>query len=240
MAAARPRGPIVNLPQASLPSQTVLTGRTVDLETLGLKHAKDLFNLVGATDAMKTSFWDYMPDGPYTELEAFEKKITAALASSMFFFAIIDKRSSMPTFGKPIGYLTLMRITPEHFTVEVGHVMFSSALQRTTGATEAIYLLARHAFEDLKFRRFEWKCDSLNAPSRKAASRLGFTFEGIFRQHMVIKGRSRDTAWFAMLRDEWDGFLKNAMEQWLDKGNFHEDGTQKKNLQDLKAECSHK
>ncbi|RMJ24299.1 hypothetical protein PHISP_04840 [Aspergillus sp. HF37] len=240
MAAARPRGPIVNLPPASLPSQTFLTGRTIDLETLDLKHAKDLFDLVGATDAMKTSFWDYMPDGPYTELDAFEQKITAASLSSMFFFAIIDKRSSMPTFGKPIGYLALMRITPEHFTLEFGHVMFSSALQRTIGATEAIYLLARHAFEDLKFRRIEWKCDSLNAPSRRAALRLGFTFEGIFRQHMVIKGRSRDTAWFAMLRDEWDGCLKNAMEQWLDKDNFNKDGTQKKSLQDLRAECKHK
>ncbi|KAJ5973953.1 hypothetical protein N7481_011163 [Penicillium waksmanii] len=241
MTVARPRGPIVNLTPALLPSQKVLTGRTIDLEKLELKHAKDLFNLVGATDAMKTSFWDYMPDGPYTKLDEFEQKITAASASpDMFFFAVIDKRNSKPTFRKPIGYLTLMRITPEHFTVEIGHVMFSSSLQRTTGATEAIFLLARHAFEDLKFRRLEWKCDSLNAPSRNAASRLGFTFEGIFKHHMVIKGRSRDTAWFAMLRDEWDKGLKGVMEQWLDEGNFKEDGSQKKDLKDFKAKCKHK
>ncbi|KAJ5409098.1 acetyltransferase GNAT family [Penicillium cosmopolitanum] len=212
---ARPRGPFVSLPPALLPSnKTVLTGRTITLEKLQPKHAKDLFNLVG---------------------EEFERNIAARSASlDPFFFAIIDKRSSVPTSGKPIGYLTLMRITPEQWTVEIGNVMLSAAVQRTTGATEAFYLLARHAFEDLNYRRFEWKCDSLNSPSRKAALRLGFTFEGIFRQHMVVKGRSRDTAWFSIVRDEWDSGVKYAMEKWLDGENFDENGNQKKALQDYK------
>lgn len=240
MAVARPRGPFVSLPSALLPSnKTVLTGRTIVLEKLEPKHAKDLFNLVGSDDPAKTPLWDYMGDGPYTQLDAFEKNIAARSASlDPFFFAIIDKRSSMPTSGKPIGYLTLMRITPDQLTVEIGNIMFSAALQRTTGATEAVYLLARHAFEDLNYRRFEWKCDSLNAPSRKAALRLGFTFEGIFRQHMVVKGRSRDTAWFSIVRDEWDERIKVAMEKWLDEGNFDQDGNQKKTLQDLRIESS--
>lgn len=233
---ARPRGPFVSLPPALLPSnKTVLTGRTITLEKLQPKHAKDLFNLVGGEEPAKTSLWDYMGDGPYAHLEEFERNIAARSASlDPFFFAIIDKRSSVPTSGKPIGYLTLMRITPEQWTVEIGNVMLSAAVQRTTGATEAFYLLARHAFEDLNYRRFEWKCDSLNSPSRKAALRLGFTFEGIFRQHMVVKGRNRDTAWFSIVRDEWDSGVKYAMEKWLDGENFDENGNQKKALQDYK------
>ncbi|CAL5867137.1 uncharacterized protein PFLUO_LOCUS1349 [Penicillium psychrofluorescens] len=235
MALARPRGPIVSSGPALLPTnKTRLPGRAILLEKLEPNHASDLFSLTGGSALERTSLWDYMGDGPYSEAESFEKSIASKSASlDPFFFAIIDKRSSMPSFGKAIGYLSLMRITPDHLTVEIGNVMFSSALQRTTGATEAIYLLARHAFEDLNYRRVEWKCDSLNAPSRKAALRLGFVHEGIFRQHMVVKGRSRDTAWFSMLRDEWTGNVKGAMEKWLGEENFNDDGSQKKPLQDL-------
>jgi len=237
---ARPRGPLVSLPKALLPSnRAVLTGQTIALEKLEPKHAKDLFDLVGGDDATRASLWDYMGDGPYTELNAFEKAVAAKSASlDPFFFAIIDKRGSAATAGKPIGYLTLMRITPEMWGVEVGNVMYSPVLQRTTAATEAIYLLARYAFEELNYRRFEWKCDSLNAPSRRAALRLGFTFEGIFRQHMVVKGRSRDTAWFSIVRDEWDGSVKAALEKWLDEGNFDQDGNQKRTLQELRSEST--
>ena len=235
MALPRLRGPRVSSGPARLPSsKTRLTGRTIILEKLELKHAGDLFDQTGGSDLARTSLWDYMPDGPYSQAEAFEQNIASKSASvDPFFFAVIDKRRSVPSFDKAIGYLSLMRITPDHLTVEIGNVMFSSALQRTTGATEAIYLLARHAFEDLNYRRVEWKCDSLNAPSRKAALRLGFVHEGIFRQHMVVKGLSRDTAWFAMLRDEWTGGVKGAMEEWLDEDNFRDDGSQRKTLQDL-------
>ncbi|KAJ5110219.1 acetyltransferase GNAT family [Penicillium argentinense] len=238
MTEARPLGPFVSFSPALAPSnKTILTGRTITLEPLAPKHAKDFYTLVGGDDPAKNHLWDYLADEPYTQLEVFQKSIEAKSKSlDPLFYAIIDQRPAVFTSGKPIGYLALMRITPEQWTIEIGHVVFSAALQRTTGATEAIYLLARHAFEDLNYRRVEWKCDSLNAPSRKAALRLGFTFEGIFRHHMVVKGRSRDTAWFAFLKDEWNATIKPAMEKWLDETNFNEDGSQKKSLQDLRAQ----
>ncbi|KAJ5127741.1 hypothetical protein N7448_008520 [Penicillium atrosanguineum] len=237
MAVARPRGPVVSLTKASLPSgQTSLHGRTILLEKLESKHVKDLFNLVGGDNPARTSLWDYMGDGPYPQLDAFEKAVASKSASlDPFFFAIIDKRSTMPTFEKAIGYMSLMRIIPEQLCIEIGNVMFSSALQRTVGATEAFYLLARHAFDDLGYRRLEWKCDSLNAPSRRSALRLGHTFEGIFRQHMIVKGRSRDTAWFSILKEEWQGSIAGAMKMWLDERNFREDGSQIKALQDFRT-----
>ncbi|KAK1148073.1 hypothetical protein N8T08_010708 [Aspergillus melleus] len=238
MSAARPRGPIVSFPKALLPSpKTSLTGRTILLEKLELKHADDLFKLVGESDTSRTSLWDYMGDGPYADPNAFRDAIGGKSASNdPFFFAVIDKRDSQPSYGKPIGFLSLMRITPNQLTIEIGNVLFSSTLQRTTGATEAFYLLAAHAFQDLGYRRLEWKCDSLNEPSRKAALRLGFSYEGTFRQHMVVKSRSRDTAWFSMLKDEWEKGIKLAMERWLSRDNFQEDGTQRRNLQDLRAD----
>jgi RimJ/RimL family protein N-acetyltransferase len=122
-----------------------------------------------------------------------------------------------------------MRIKPAHGVIEVGNILFSPELQRTRAATEAMYLMAGHVFDHLGYRRYEWKCDARNEPSRRAALRLGFTFEGIFRQHMVVKGRSRDTAWFAMLDHEWPS-RKRAFEVWLDPGNFDSEGRQRKEL----------
>jgi RimJ/RimL family protein N-acetyltransferase len=126
-----------------------------------------------------------------------------------------------------------MRITPEHGVIEIGHIWFASALQRTRQATEAIYLLARHAFDDLGYRRFEWKCDSLNQPSRRAAERFGFVFEGVFRQHMVIKDRNRDTAWFSILDGEWP-LVRAAFEAWLAPENFDEEGRQRRPLAEVR------
>ncbi|KAI9926995.1 hypothetical protein ASPWEDRAFT_122155 [Aspergillus wentii DTO 134E9] len=235
--ATRPRGPIVSLAPALLPSKVTLPGRTISLEKLDLKHADDLFSFVGGSDSSRRSLWDYMGDGPYTQLDTFRNAIASKSASTdPFFFAVIDQRNDRPSCGKVIGYLTLMRITPDHLTIEIGNVLFSSVLQRTAASTEAIYLLAKHAFEDLGYRRLEWKCDSLNEPSRKAALRFGFKYEGIFRQHMVVKGRSRDTAWFAMLKDEWNSSVKIAFERWLDEGNFEADGSQKRTLHGLRDE----
>lgn len=125
-----------------------------------------------------------------------------------------------------------MRITPAHGVIEVGNILFSPALQRTRAATEAMYLMARHVFEDLGYRRYEWKCNAENAPSRRAALRFGFTFEGIFRQHMVVKGHNRDTAWFAMLDHEWPG-RKRAFEAWLQPENFDDDGHQQRTLAEI-------
>lgn len=240
MASARPLGPPISYTPASLPSNKTLAGRTIHLEKLGPDHAISLFPLLVGTYPSITPLWDYMLDGPYPDLPTFQAAITTKSASSdPFFYAIIDARKNTPTSGKPIGYLSLMRITPAHLTIEVGNVMFSAALQRTTGATEAIYLLMKYAFEELGYRRVEWKCDALNGPSRRAAIRLGFTFEGVFRQHMVVKGRSRDTAWFSVLRDEWEGGVGVGLERWLEEGNFGEDGGQMRSLEKVRGEVIH-
>ncbi len=137
------------------------------------------------------------------------------------FFAILDRAS-----GAAVGYAAYMRIEPVHRVIEVGSILYTPQLQRTPLATEAMYLMARHVFEDLGYRRYEWKCNALNAPSRRAALRFGFTFEGIFRQHMIVKGRNRDTAWFSMLDSEWPARKAN-FERWLDPSNFGPDGRQK-------------
>ncbi|RDK39852.1 acyl-CoA N-acyltransferase [Aspergillus phoenicis ATCC 13157] len=237
MTTVRPLGPPVDLTPAQWPSATTLHGRFIQLEKLEPKHANDLFDLIGGDDSTRAWLWDYMPDGPYSQREAFEEVIASrSVSPDPFFFAVIDKRASSPSCGKAIGYISLLRITPAQWTLEIGHVMFSSVLQRTPAATEAIYLLARYAFEQLHYRRVEWKCNSLNAPSMKAAQRLGFVYEGTFRQHMVVKGRNRDTAWFAMVRDDWEEGAKEALEQWLEEGNFDQDGHQKKGLQNVREE----
>jgi RimJ/RimL family protein N-acetyltransferase len=145
-------------------------------------------------------------------------------AADALFLAIIPADT-----GEAAGYASYMRIDPAHGVVEVGNILLSPALQRTTAATEAMYLMAGHVFEELGFRRYEWKCNALNVPSRRAAERLGFTFEGIFRQHMVVKGQNRDTAWFSMLDSEWPE-RKLAFEAWLEPDNFDATGRQKKSL----------
>jgi RimJ/RimL family protein N-acetyltransferase len=222
------RGPLISLQHALKPSATNLHGRTVFLEKLGLKHVDDLYAVIGGLD--QSALWDYMSDGPYKDEHAFRTSIMEKSKSvDAFFYAVVDRRSA-----KPVGYLSLMRIVPEHLTLEIGNAMFSPNLQRTTCATEAFYLISKYVFDDLHYRRLEWKCNALNEPSRRAALRLVFTFEGIFRQQMVFKDRSRDTAWFSILRDEWDGALKEAMEGWLNENNFGLDGSQIKKLQDFR------
>lgn len=232
----RPLGPVVALPPAQLPSEVTLIGRTVALTKLSADHAAQLFPLVGGDDATKIALWDYMADGPFSDPITFQEAIAAKSRSSdPFYFAVIDIRQNPdPEKGHAVGYLSLMNIVPQHLSIEIGNVLFSPTLQRTTVATEAFYLALKYAIEDLGFRRVEWKCNALNAPSRRAALRLGFTFEGIFRQHMVIKGRNRDTAWFSMLREEWEGGVKGAMEEWLQESNFDESGAQQKSLEELR------
>ncbi len=148
----------------------------------------------------------------------------AAEKTDPLLFTILERES-----GRPLGHATYLRIAPNDRVIEVGNILYTPALQRTRGATEAMYLMARHAFEDLGYRRYEWKCNALNAPSRRAALRLGFTYEGTFRQHMIVKGRNRDTAWFAMLDSEWPS-IKAAFEAWLSPDNFAEDGSQRFDL----------
>ncbi len=151
------------------------------------------------------------------------------MANDAVFFAIVDASSN-----RAMGYASYMRIDPPNRVIEVGNVLFTPGLQGTTGATEAMYLMARHVFDDLGYRRYEWKCNALNEPSRRAAVRFGFTYEGVFRQHMIIKGANRDTAWYAMLDSEWPD-RKRAFEEWLSPSNFDAAGRQKRTLAEIRG-----
>jgi RimJ/RimL family protein N-acetyltransferase len=199
-------------------------GQYVTLEPLDAdRHGEALWESVGG-DA-NAALWRWMPDGPFSDRASLYQVLRAkSVSKDPLFFAIVDRSS-----GLAHGHASLMRDDPRHRVIEVGGIMYSPALQRTRGATEAMYLLARHAFEAMGYRRYEWKCNALNAPSRAAALRLGFTFEGIFRQHMLVKGLNRDTAWFSMLDSEWPA-RRAEFERWLDPANFTPDGRQRTRL----------
>ena len=217
----QPIGEVVDAHPAGRPARTTLAGRCVALAPLdAAAHADALFE--AANGGEKDRVWTYLFDGPYADRAAFRANIEAKAASEdPLFFAILDKPS-----GRAVGYQTFLRIEPAHRVIEVGNILYTPAMQKTIGATEAQYLFARHVFDDLGYRRYEWKCNALNAPSRRAALRYGFSFEGVFRQHMIVKGRNRDTAWYAMLDSEWPA-RKAAFEQWLAPGNFDAAGRQR-------------
>jgi RimJ/RimL family protein N-acetyltransferase len=212
---------------ARSPGRETLAGRHVRLEPLDAdRHAGDLL----AAAAGDPELWTYLPYGPFADREAMHAHLAAqARSEDPLFFAVVDARS-----GRAVGVVSYLRIEPAHGVIEIGHIWFGAPLQRTPGATEAIYLLARHAFDDLGNRRLEWKCDNANARSRRAAERFGFTFEGVFRQHMLVKGRNRDTAWYALLDGEWPA-ARAAFEAWLDRANFDADGRQRRALADLRG-----
>jgi RimJ/RimL family protein N-acetyltransferase len=214
-------GPELSSHPAKRPERVVLEGQWVTVTPLVAKtHGEALWQAVGGAD--KVGLWEYMPDGPFRDGADLDAALQAkAVSEDPFFFAIIDRVT-----GLAAGHASLMRIDPKNRVIEVGGIMFSPALQRTRGATEAMFLMARYAFEDLGYRRYEWKCDAFNEPSRRAALRLGFQFEGIFRQHMIIKGRNRDTAWFSMLDLEWPA-RQREFGRWLDPGNFDANGFQR-------------
>ena len=207
------------------PGKVTLRGRYVTLEPLDAgRHAGPLWNAVQDHDEL----WAWLADGPYTgEAElarAVEEKQRGAAA---VFLAVVPV-----DLGQAAGYASFMRTDAANGVVEVGNILYTPALQRTRVATEAMYLMACHVFEHLGYRRYEWKCNALNEPSRQAALRLGFTFEGIFRQHMVVKDRNRDTAWFSMLDGEWPA-RKRAFEAWLEPGNFDGEGRQRRSLHEI-------
>jgi RimJ/RimL family protein N-acetyltransferase len=226
--ASQPIGPLVSAHPAKRPERVTLEGRWITLVPLDPRaHAEALYEGSNG-DAVRESLWTYLPDGPYGNREEFRASIeNKSRSADPLFFAIIENAS-----GQPVGYQTFLRIDPTNRVIEVGNILYTPAMQRTAGATEAQYLFARHVFEELGYRRYEWKCNAFNAPSRRAAERFGFTFEGIFRQHMIVKGRNRDTAWFAMLDSEWPA-RKAAYERWLKPDNFDEKGRQKHRLSDL-------
>ena len=207
----------------SYPQPVTLHGRTVTLEPLDAeKHTADLWQAIHGHDEI----WAYLADGPYANEADLQRALAEKQASAHArFFALITKADD-----RAKGYASHMRIEPSHGVIEVGNILLAPSLQRTTAATEAMYLMARHVFEDLGYRRYEWKCNARNEPSRRAAQRLGFTFEGIFRQHMVVKGKNRDTAWFSMLDNEWPA-RKHAFEAWLDPTNFDPEDRQLRSLE---------
>ena len=190
------------------------------------RHAADL-HAANSLDSNGRN-WTYLSRDGFADLEAYRDwLVTMTQADDPVLHAIVDAST-----GKAVGVAAYMRIDPEMGAIEVGNLNFSPLLQRTRLATEAMFLMMRRAFDELGYRRYEWKCDSLNAPSRRAAERLGFSFEGIFRQAIVYKGRNRDTAWFSIVDREWPA-LRGAFEQWLSTTNFDESGRQRRRLADL-------
>lgn len=203
-------------------------GAHVRLEPLDPpRHGPALFDAAHGPGA-DPRLWDFLSYGPFTDAAEYVAWAEAeAAGDDPLSYAIVDAR------GVPSGIASYLRITPEHGVIEIGHIWFGAALQRTRAATEAIFLLAGHAFDELGYRRLEWKTDSQNERSRRAAERFGFTFEGVFRQHQVVKGRSRDTAWYALLDHEWPA-ARAAFEAWLSPENFDSGGRQRRSLAELR------
>lgn len=209
-------------PAPSFPS---LQGQYCRLEPLALEHASALYAAFTADQTQ--SIWTYLPYGPFTDLISFTAWLNQQVGrKDPFFYSILDQTD------QALGVASYLRIDPANGVIEVGHINFSPALQKTRAATETMYLMMCHAFETLGYRRYEWKCDALNAPSRQAAKRLGFSFEGIFRQATVYKNRNRDTAWYSILDSEWPA-LKQKFEAWLAASNFDALGQQLSSLQTI-------
>ena len=207
------------------PGPVTLTGRYVTVEPLSVDHADALYDATCGPD--DRALWTYRSTEPPESVEAMRRLLEAELATpGLLTFALV------PAWRRAEGIASYTRIDPATGQVEVAGVLFARSLQKTRAATEAIHLLMRHAFQDLGYRRFEWKCDSLNEPSRRAATRLGFRFEGRFRNHMVTKGRNRDTDWYSVTAGEWPA-IRAAHETWLDPANFGADGRQRVALSEL-------
>jgi RimJ/RimL family protein N-acetyltransferase len=221
---AQPVGdPVPGWKPVERPGRESLRGQHVLLRPVDpAGDAKDLYAVSHPPEG-DLATWAYLPDGPYRSPEDMRHMLEfAAQSEDPLFFTIEED-------GRPAGMASYLRITPEHGAIEIGHIWFGATLKRTPAATEAIYLLAKHVFDDLGYRRLEWKCNALNAPSRRAADRFGFTFEGVFRKQQVVKGRNRDTAWYAIVDDDWPP-IRAAFEAWLDPTNFDSQGRQRKPL----------
>lgn len=225
MALDQPLGPEVDPTPAEGPGPVTLEGRHVRIEKLDpRKHGEAFWRAVRDDDTL----WTYMGYGPFAGDAAFAAWMEQRAANAdPYAYAVVDLVRGVAT-----GTVTLMEIRPQMRVIEMGNIVYAPVLQRSPGATEAQYLVAAYVFETLGYRRYEWKCNALNMPSRRAALRLGFTFEGIFRQHMIVKGRNRDTAWYSMLDTEWPD-RKEAFERWLDPSNFDAEGRQRVSLSAL-------
>jgi RimJ/RimL family protein N-acetyltransferase len=220
-----PLGEPIDWTPVARPDDTPLKGIYVQLRPIDVDgDAAALYAASHPPDG-DPSIWTYLFDGPYADVDSFRASLDAAARlDDPLRYTIVPLAS-----GSPEGMASYMRITPEHGVIEIGNIWFGTPMQRTTAATEAIYLLARNAFDVLGYRRLEWKCNALNAPSRRAAERFGFVFEGVFAEHMVIKGRNRDTAWYAITDQRWPA-VRAAFDAWLAPSNFDADGRQARRL----------
>ena len=223
--------PVTDWTPRQLPPRTPMTGRFCTVAPLDPEHHAAQLFAAYAGDA-EGRMWTYLPRGPYASLGEFRSWAdTACQADDPLVHAIIDNASAAA-----VGTASYMRIEPPVGVIEIGSITYSSRLQRRPAATEAMYLMMRRVFDELGYRRYEWKCDSLNAPSRAAAARLGFRYEGLFRQASLTRGRNRDTTWFSVIDSEWP-VLREAFERWLAPANFAPDGTQRRNLASFRAKA---
>ncbi len=220
--------PLANWTPREQPARTTLEGRLCRLEPLDIRHADALFEAYQA--AKDGRDWTYLPVERSDDRALFKAYVaTQSACADPLHYAIFDN-----VCDRPVGAAALMRIDPANGVIEIGHVNYSPLLQRRAAGTEAIYLLMRRVFDELGYRRLEWKCDSLNLSSRRAAVRYGFSFEGVFRQALVTKGRNRDTAWYAIIDGDWPA-ARQAIERWLAPGNFDEYGSQRRPLSSFRA-----
>jgi len=227
----RPLGPSVDPTPRPLPARVPLRGQYVVLEPLHRRHADELWQ--AAHDPAGEGSWDYLGYGPFPSVDAMTGFV-AGFASTHDPMAWAVRPVST---GAVSGWLTLMDILPAHASIELGHIWFAPRMQRTRASTEAMFLLLRLAADDLGYRRLVWKCNALNAPSRRAAERLGFVYEGTLRAHQVTKGRLRDTAYFSIVGDEWPA-RRNVLLAWLDPANFAPDGTARRGLAEIRTATS--
>jgi RimJ/RimL family protein N-acetyltransferase len=223
-----PVGPLVDATPRPLPARVPHRGVSVDLEPLHIRHVPELFRAAQGQPAEAS--WAYLAAGPFATEPAMRSHVAAFAATHDPMAWAIRPH----TTGTADGWLTLMEIHPAHAHIEIGNIWFSPRMQRSRAATESMFLLMRHAMDDLGYRRMTWKCNALNMPSRRAADRLGFTYEGTLRDLLVVKGRVRSTAWFSILGDEWPA-RRDAIAGWLDAANWGADGKPKRSLSAFRA-----
>jgi RimJ/RimL family protein N-acetyltransferase len=223
-------GAAVEWRAATRPRREALEGRHVLVRPLRARDDAESLYIESHPPVGDPDLWTYLPTGPYRDAAELRDALQVAQDSEdPLFFTLVRRVDE-----RPAGVASYLRITPEHGVIEIGHIWFGASLRRSTAATEAIYLLASHAFDALGYRRLEWKCNALNQASRRAAQRFGFRFEAIFRHHMVVKGRNRDTAWYAITDEEWPA-VRAGFQAWLRPENFDSAGTQRRSLTSLIA-----
>jgi RimJ/RimL family protein N-acetyltransferase len=223
-----PLGAAVEWAGAERPSRAPLRGSHVLLRPVDADLDAEPLYAVSHAPRGDPALWTYLPYGPYEDPGHMRELLAwAAGSEDPLFFAVVELPGERPS-----GMTSYLRVNAEFGVIEIGHIWFGTPLQRTTAATEAIYLLARRAFDELGYRRLEWKCNALNADSRQAAERFGFRFEGVFRNHMVVKGRNRDSAWYSITDDEWPA-IRQGYEAWLAPENFGPDSVQRRSLREL-------